>query len=123
MIVACCGVTGRTARDPTDIEMPFTAAEAVAAGWEDPILCSPGRGRYFTKGPAGEADPYVLMYNDVDELIGIYLYSMVEQPPPWKKTESIRGDGKLPVIDFEHWGLFLFFLDTLKACESPAGPD
>ena len=39
----------------TDIEnfshyLPLTTAEAVASGWEDPILCSPGRGRYFWKG-------------------------------------------------------------------------
>jgi hypothetical protein len=98
------------------IDLPLTTADAVAAGWEDPILCSPGRGRYFTKGPAGEADPYVLMYNDVDELIGIYLYIKSEMPPPWDKIDELRGGGGIPVVDFEHWGLFVYFQDSVRAC-------
>jgi hypothetical protein len=100
------------------IDLPITAADAVAAGWTDPILCSPGRGRYFTKGAAGEVevDPYLLMYNDVDSLIGVYLYSTGEMPPPWEKDDVLLGGGGIPVVDFEHWGVFVYFQDSVKAC-------
>jgi hypothetical protein len=100
------------------VDLPLTAAAAVAAGWTDPILCSAGRGRYFTKGTAGEVevDPYLLMYNVADDLIGVYLYSTSEMPPPWEKLDKILGGGSIPVVDFEHWGVFVYFQDSVKAC-------
>jgi hypothetical protein len=98
------------------IDLPLTTADAVAAGWKDPVFCSPGRGRYFTKGPAGDADPYVLMYNDVDELIGLYLYIKSEMPPPWDQLDELLGGGGSPIVDFEHWGLFVYFQDSVLAC-------
>ena len=94
--------------------LPQTAAAAVAAGWKDPILCSPGRGRYFTKVQPG--DPYVLMYNSDDKLAGIYLYVMHEMPTPWKHMEELLGGGGLAIVDFEHWGTFVYFQDPTRAC-------
>ena len=102
-------------------DLRVTAAEAVAAGWKDPILCSAGRGRYFQKGPADEGPPYFLMYDTSDELIGIYLFSKNEMPPPWRKIEELLGGGGLTIIDFEHWGLFVYFRDQLLACTGQQG--
>ena len=38
------------------LELPLTAAEAVSAGWNDPIVCGVGRGRYFHRGEEDEGD-------------------------------------------------------------------
>jgi hypothetical protein len=56
------------------------------------------------------------MYNDVDSLIGVYLYSSDEMPPPWDKVDEILGGGGIPVVDYEHWGVFVYFQDSVKAC-------
>ena len=45
---------------PVEKNLPLTAAEAVAAGWTDPIYCATGKGRFFQKAPAGEGEPYFL---------------------------------------------------------------
>ena len=98
-----------------DMDLPLTAAKAVAAGWTDPIFCSAGRGRYFQKGPVGEGEPFFLMYNAVDQLIGMYMFSKAEAPIPWKRLDELRGGG-LTLIDFEHWGLLVYFQDPTRAC-------
>ena len=56
------GATGQGTAYREDIseELPLTAAEAVTAGWEDPVLCSGGRGRYFRK-VGDQQVPYFLM--------------------------------------------------------------
>ena len=118
------GVSGgrrSAAREATDITLPFTAAEAVAAGWTDPILCSVGRGRYFQKDPVGEGNPYFLMYDNEDQLIGIYQFVEHEMPPPWEWQDSLDGAGGLTIIDYEHWGLFVYFQDATRACETSGG--
>ena len=98
-----------------ELELPLTGAEAVAAGWKDPVLCSEGRGKYFQK--VAQDVPYILMYNLADDIIGIYHISMAEMPPPWELTEVIYG-GAGPVIEYEHWGLFTYFRDANRACQS-----
>jgi len=110
--------SGVPLRADKPVELPLTVAEAVAAGWKDPVLCSPSRGRYFQKSPAGEGEPYFLMYNYLDRLIGIYHFSELETPSPWVKEDSIRGGGGLTIIDFEHWGLFVYFQDPTQACKT-----
>jgi hypothetical protein len=101
-------------REVVELDLPRTGAEAVAAGWKDPILCSSGRGKYFQK--TGDPDvPYVLMYDNEDELIGIYLLSDTEMPSPWESAEQITSGGA-PIIDYEHWGLFVYFGDPTRAC-------
>ena len=120
-IVAVKGEAGRPARDATDIALPLTAAEAVAAGWTDPILCSVGRGRYFQKGTVGEGEPYFLMYDNRDQLIGIYQFVDAEMPPPWERWDSLEGAGGLTIIDYEHWGLFVYFQDATRACQAGTG--
>ena len=108
----------------TDIEnfshyLPLTTAEAVAAGWEDPILCSPGRGRYFWKGTPDEGEPYFLLYTDQDELIGIYQFIQTEMPAPWRMVDELIGGGGLRLLE-EHWSLLIFFRDSTRACTSEA---
>ena len=102
-----------------ELELPLTGAEAVAAGWTDPILCSTGRGKYFQR--AGDPEvPYVLMYDSLDQLIGIYLLSNAEKPSPWERAEQITSGG-VPIIDYEHWGLFVYFQDQTRACSLDTG--
>ena len=99
-------------------QLPLTAAAAVAAGWVDPVLCSPGRGKYFRRGEAGQNPPYFLMYSTGDELIGVYLYSDSEMPAPWKRLHVLRGGGGVTMVDHEHWGMFVYFTDPTRACAS-----
>ena len=99
-----------------DMDLPLTAAAAVADGWIDPIFCSAGRGRYFQTGPAGENEPFFLMYNGDDQLMGMYLFSTSEMPSPWKRLDDLRGGGGLTLIDFEHWGLLVYNQDPTRAC-------
>ena len=108
---------------PAEMSLPLTAAEAVAAGWTDPIFCSPGRGRYFHRGAAGEGEPFFLMYNGDDHLIGMYQYSKTEMPIPWKRLDELRGGGGLTIIDFEHWGLIVYYQDATRACGKREGED
>ena len=103
------------------IELPLTTAEAVAAGWKDPVLCSIGRGRFFQKGPAGEGEPYFLMYNSFDDLIGVYLYSETEMPLPWERHDLLSGGGGLTIIDYPHWSLVVYFRDSVRACKAKEG--
>ena len=105
---------GGPARQIVEEDLPLTGAEAVAAGWKDPILCDQGRGKYFEK-VASEGFPYTLMYSSENELIGIYLISDTEKPAPWELTEEIKG-GAGPIIDYEHWGLFIYFRDPTRSC-------
>jgi len=106
--------------DPLNvIEVPITGEGAVAAGWEDPVLCAIGRGRYFTKGTATEeGEQYVLMFNRQNELIGLYNFAFSEMPPPWKKMEEISGPGGVEVVPTDHWGLFTYFEDPTRACKT-----
>ena len=97
--------------------LPLTAAEAVTAGWEDPGLCSSGRGRYFQK----EGAPYHLLYNHRDDLIGIYHFSENEMPPPWEKLDELKGGGRITILE-EHWGIFVYFQDPTRACLGPFTP-
>ena len=106
-------------REIVEESLPLTAAEAVAAGWEDPILCSAGRGRYFKKSGGGEV-PYLLMYDSEDQLTAMYFVSETEMPLPWAHTEDISG-GAGPVLDYEHWGLFVYFREPLNACTALQG--
>ena len=119
MVGGYSSVTHWASRTIVEEELPLTAAEAVAAGWQDPILCSVGRGRYFKKTGGGEV-PYLLMYDSEDQLTGMYLVSETEMPLPWERTEDISG-GAGPVLDYEHWGLFVYFREPLNACTAREG--
>ena len=100
----------------TGVNIPISTAGASAAGWVDPMLCAPGRGRYFTKKNSANL---VVLYNNAENVVGFYLRSDGEMPDPWKKTDALKGGGGIEVINQEHWGLYAFFNDSLRACERP----
>ena len=101
-------------------ELPLKADLAAAAGWTDLVRCFKGRGRYFEKLDAqGTPGPYLLMYDNDDELIGVHLVSRTEMPvPPWEHAE----DGLLGVTNYEfvQWSLPVYFKRPVLAC-GPAG--
>ena len=39
------------AQIPIEMNLPLTAAEAVATAWTDPLYCASGRGQYFEQDP------------------------------------------------------------------------
>ena len=78
-----------------------------------------GQGKYFKK-TSGEQVPYLLMYDANDQLTGMYMFSKTEMPPPWEHMEQITGGGG-PVLDYEHWGLFIYFREPLDACTAQQG--
>jgi len=58
----------------------------------------------------------------MDDLIGVYMYSKTEMPPPWKHLDSLAGGGGLNIIDFSHWGIFVYFQDSVRACRTTQAP-
>ena len=80
------------------------------------MLCAPGRGRYFTKDDSANL---VVLYNNAENVTGVYLRSDGEMPEPWKKTDALKGGGGMEIINQEHWGLYAFFNDPIKACQRP----
>ena len=97
-------------------ELPLTATEATSAGWTDLVRCYKGKGRYFEKTDAqGQPGTYMLMYNNDNELIGVYIVSTVEMViPPWERME----EGLIGVTSYEfpHWSLPVYFKDPTLAC-------
>ena len=98
------------------LNIPITTAGASAVGWIDPMLCAPGRGRYFTKDDSANL---VVLYNNAEKVAGVYLRSDGEMPEPWEKTDTLKGGGGMEIINQEHWGLYAFFNDPIKACQRP----
>lgn len=98
------------------LNIPISTAGASAAGWVDPMLCAPGRGRYFTKDDSANL---VVLYNNAENVAGVYLRSDGEMPEPWKKTDALKGGGGIEIINQEHWGLYAFFNDPIQACQRP----
>ena len=99
-----------------DLNIPISTIDASANGWIDPMLCAPGRGRYFTKEDSANL---VVLYNNAETISGVYLRSDSEMPAPWKKTDALKGGGGIEIINQEHWGLYAFFNDPIQACQRP----
>ena len=97
--------------------LPYTAAEALEAGLEDPILCSFGRGKYFLSDSFYANSEYLLLYNYSNQLTGIYFYTSNSMPTPWLKLDELRGGGGTLVVDKEHHGLFVYFRDPNESCK------
>ena len=98
------------------LNIPLSTIDASANGWIDPMLCAPGRGRYFTKEDSANL---VVLYNNAETISGVYLRSDSEMPAPWKKTDALKGGGGIEIINQEHWGLYTFFNDPIQACQRP----
>ena len=104
-----------TSQTPS-LNIPISTIDASANGWIDPMLCAPGRGRYFTKEDSANL---VVLYNNAETVSGVYLRSDTEMPAPWKKTDALKGGGGMEIIGQEHWGLYAFFNDPIQACQRP----
>ena len=98
------------------LNIPLSTIDASANGWIDPMLCAPGRGRYFTKEDSANL---VVLYNNAETISGVYLRSDSEMPAPWKKTDALKGGGGMEIINQEHWGLYAFFTDPIQAGQRP----
>ena len=83
------------------------------------------QGRFFHK----EGEPYVLIYNKEDSLVGMYLYSEKEMPsPPWRffKARTIivafaAGVRKFPDLGFDRWALSVYFRTPSVPCGGSGG--
>ena len=105
------GTVGVRSFVPYDV--PLTATEALADGWQVSSVCFSGRGTYYQKSPGGRGDPYALMYSINGDLLGVYLVSENEMPPPWQYATTLSPGGRT-IIDFEHWGIFVYFQPISK---------
>ena len=94
--------------------IPDTAALAIEQGWDSLPYCSQGRGNYFTKSD----EEYLLMYNSAGSPIGIYQKSLEVMDLPWRKIPKLVGGGGLDVITDEHYGVFIYFGDNIRACKT-----
>ena len=106
---AGCQLCGIALGDQTSLEIPLTASDTVTAGWKESGQCVPGLGRYFTRG---EGEPFALMYNKGNDLIGVYHFSLTELPSPFVERPGVPEAG----ISTNHWGLFIYFVDPTNAC-------
>ena len=105
------GTVGVRSYVPYDV--PLTTAGAIADGWQASSVCFSGRGTYYQKSPGGRGDPYALMYGINGDLLGVYLVSENELPPPWQYAETLAPGGRT-LIDFQHWGIFVYFQPISK---------
>ena len=108
-------------------ELPYTGADAVELGLQDPILCSFGRGKFYLSDEYYKDSEYLIVYNYEDKISGLYLFTENVMPKPWLKLDELRGGGGLPVVAKEHYGLFVLFRDPNDSCKgsgksSPQSP-
>ena len=91
---------------------PLTLSEANNLGWEKEGACVPNVG-YYSKRPATSAlpEPYSLIFDKNDKVIGMYMFSEIEQRAPWQKMQT-RGPFRNP-----HWGLHIFFTSPSTSCQ------
>ena len=91
---------------------PLTLSEANNIGWEKEETCVPKVGYYSRRAVANDiAEPYSLIFDNQDLVIGIYLFSENQQQLPW---EQMQATGPFP---YTHWGLHIFFSDPSIACQ------
>ena len=90
---------------------PLTLNEATNLRWEMEAKCTPNVGYYSKKAAGNDLPvPYSLLFNNEKKVIGMYLFSEVQQPAPWQQVQTV---GPLP---YPHWGLHMFFYDQSNAC-------
>ena len=90
---------------------PLTLSEANNLGWEKEVTCVPNVGYYSRRAAANDfAEPYSLIFDNQDMVIGIYLFSENQQQSPW---EQMQATGPFP---YPHWGLHIFFKNPSTAC-------
>ena len=91
--------------------LPVTLSQARNLRWEKDVKCVPNVGYYSRRAALNDfAEPYSLIIDNKDKVIGIYLFSENQQQPPW---EQMQATGPFP---YPHWGLHIFFQDSANAC-------
>tara|TARA_Y100000758_G_scaffold298714_1_gene260316 strand:+ start:597 stop:1091 length:495 start_codon:yes stop_codon:yes gene_type:complete len=92
-------------------EQPLTLNAATSLRWKKDVQCVPGIGHYSRRAAANDnPEPYSLIFDSLDRVVGVYMYSENEQQAPWKYREDT---GPYP---YPHWGLHIFFFDSSNAC-------
>ena len=90
---------------------PLTLDAARSLRWKKDVNCVPGIGYYSRRASANDKlEPYSLIFDSLERVVGVYIYSENEQQIPW---EYRQATGPYP---YPHWGLHLFFLDSTNAC-------
>ena len=90
---------------------PITLTTANNLGWEKEVTCVPNVGYYSKRVTAKDfVEPYSLIFDERDIVIGIYLFSETQQKSPWGKMQAI---GPFP---YPHWGLHIFFTNPSTDC-------
>ena len=75
------------------------------------MQCVKDIGYYSRRVAANDnPEPYSLIFDNLNRVVGVYIYSEIEQEAPWEYTEAT---GPYP---YPHWGLHAFFLDSSNAC-------
>ena len=91
---------------------PLTLGAAKSLRWKKDVKCVPGIGYYSRRAAENDKpEPYSLIFDNLERVVGIYIYSENEQQSPWEYRQST---GPYP---YPHWGLHLFFLDSANACD------
>ena len=91
---------------------PLSSKEASSSGWTENGHCVRGLGRYFSNPDM----PNLLIYNESDELIGVYLYSYDPMANPWTKSQPLVIPQNITLVPNEHWSIPLYFQNPSTAC-------
>ena len=90
---------------------PLTLSEANNLGWVKEVTCVPNVGYYSMRAAENDfTEPYSLIFDNQDIVIGIYLFSENQQQSPWEQMQAA-----VP-FPYPHWGLHIFFTDPSTAC-------
>ena len=90
---------------------PVTLTDAKHSEWEMESQCTMNVGYYSKRTTVnGKVEPYSLIFDNEGKLTGIYLFSEVQQNPPW---QSMQTTGP---FNQQHWGLHIFFYEQSNAC-------
>ena len=91
--------------------LPLTLNEARNLRWEKEVKCVPSVGYYSRLAASNDSpEPYSLIFDNNNKVIGIYFFSENEQGTPW---EQMQATGPFHYL---HWGLHIFFQDPTNAC-------
>ena len=110
---------------PVHLPLPVKTEAALVEGWIDTGSCAPGQGRYFHKlnPQSNEKLDYLLIYNASDVLIGVYFYTKeTTLPEPWKIAQELKPFA-LPLINYPHSNVAVYFGDATNACSKDSKPD
>ena len=97
--------------DVWEEEQPLTLDVAKTLRWQKEAQCVQGIGYYSRRALANDKlEPYSLIFDNLNRVVVVYIYSEIEQQQPWEYREAT---GPYP---YPHWGLHVFFLDSSNAC-------